>query len=134
MHHLQTRILPVSLPRRSGFSRIDLLIIAAIILVLGVILVPRFARRDSPLVNDVRAQLRIVQEREADFHRTHGAYTTDRAALGLTDSAMVTVTIDSASATGWSATATHRSAPVTCSLWVGSARLDRGQEGEPECR
>jgi type II secretory pathway pseudopilin PulG len=124
----------VSLPRRTGFSIVDLLIIGAIVLVLGAILIPRFAASRQGRISDaVSAELRALRGKEADYHRVHGAYTNDRAALGLSDSGEVVVTIQSASPTGWSATARHRTVGLTCTLWVGSARMERGQEGEPTC-
>jgi type II secretory pathway pseudopilin PulG len=125
----------VSLPRHSGFSRIDLLIIVAIVLVLGVILVPRvLATRHRSTEDQVRAQLRTLKAKETEYQRTHGSYTTDRAALAISDSGEVVLTILTATATGWSATARHQGSDVTCSLWVGSERMLRGQEGEPECQ
>ena len=126
--------LPVPLPRRLGFSVVDLLIIGAIVLVLGVILIPRFtASREGRITDAVRAELRALRGKETDYHRTHATYTTDRAALALSDSGDVVVTILTATPTGWSATARHRSVDASCSIWVGSERMLRGQEGEPEC-
>jgi Tfp pilus assembly protein PilE len=124
----------VPLPRRTGFSVVDLLIIGAIVLVLGAILIPRFtASREARVSEAVRAELRALQGKEAAYHRAHATYTTDRAALSLSDSGDVVVTILTATPTGWSATARHRSVEASCSIWVGSERMLRGQEGEPEC-
>jgi Tfp pilus assembly protein PilE len=124
----------VPLPHRTGFSVVDLLIIGAIVLVLGAILIPRFTASRADRVSDaVRAELLALQGKETEYHRAHATYTTDRAALALSDTGDVVVTILTATPTGWSATARHRSVDASCSIWVGSERMLRGQEGEPEC-
>ena len=124
---------PVHLPfrRRQAFSLIELL---AVLLVLGVLValaIPKFSsyKRKAQIATMV-SDLRNLAVAEEGFWNVVNSYTADTAALELTTSPGVTVTMVSADSTGWSARATHRSETTVCSIFYGNApALPPAEEG-----
>jgi prepilin-type N-terminal cleavage/methylation domain-containing protein len=108
--------------RRSAFSLIELLaVLVAVGVVVGLVL-PRFRvyRRKAHLAAMVR-DLRKVAAAEASFWNAVKRYTTDTAALDLPLSPGITLTLQSADSTGWSARVSHAGDPTVCSIFYGSA-------------
>lgn len=69
------------------------------------------------MVRDLR-QLAIAEE---SYWNAAKRYSRDSAALSLSVSPGVIVTIRSADSTGWSARATHAGDPTVCSIFYGTA-------------
>jgi hypothetical protein len=77
-----------------------------------------------------------VATAEEGYFYGSGTYTTDLALLGLTPSPGVTLTIVSATVSGWSATGTAAGAnPTTCAIFYGNAAVlaPATANGEPKC-
>lgn len=63
-------------------------------------------------------------------------YTTSVSSLTYQSSAGVTVTLGTANASGWNATAKHNGTSKTCGIFYGtaSAPVAGANEGEPKCQ
>jgi prepilin-type N-terminal cleavage/methylation domain-containing protein len=111
-----------------GFTLIELLIVVVIIGLLAAIALPRFANtRDRAHRSQVQTDLRtLVTAQEAYFDLSH-EYATDVAQLQYNNSPGVQVQIIETAANGWSASATHASAPtVECAVYVGPVSAPTG--------
>ncbi len=64
--------------------------------------------------------INLVNAQDAYF-ADNAAFTTSASSLNYVPSYGVTVTISSASATGWNATSKHFDSKVTCGVFVGNA-------------
>jgi len=108
--------------RRSAFSLIELLAVLVAVGVLVGIVLPRFQayRRKAHVAAMVR-DLRKLAAAEERFWNAVKMYTADTAALDLTLSPAVSLTMRSADSTGWSARASRTGDPVVCSIFYGSA-------------
>jgi len=91
---------------------------------------------EAAFVAGMKSDLRDLVTAEESYFADNTTYTTAASALRFTPSAGVTVTIGTASGTGWNATATHVSTSKTCAIYVGSAAapIPGGNQGEPNCR
>ncbi len=114
--------MPAPLRPRPAFSLIELLaVLVALGILVGVVL-PRFQeyRRKAHLAALVR-DLRELAAAEESYWNAVKSYTTDTAALNLTLSHGVALTLQSADSTGWSARASRPGDPTVCSIFYGSA-------------
>lgn len=108
--------------QKKAFTLIELLIVVVIVGILAAIAVPKFENtkgkaRASALKSDLH---NLATAEEAYLFET-GQYTNDKTTLHYNGSPGVTIDIVAATASGWSARATHPSSfPFTCALYMGS--------------
>jgi prepilin-type N-terminal cleavage/methylation domain-containing protein len=120
---------------KKGFTLIELLIVVVIIGILAAIAIPKFANtKEKAYIASMKSDLRnLVTAQEAYFSDNNSNYAGSTGAMGTNYRAStgVTVTINSASGTGWTAKATHPSTTQTCQITLGGGSTT---EGEPICQ
>jgi prepilin-type N-terminal cleavage/methylation domain-containing protein len=105
--------------RASGFTVIELLIVMVVIAILVAVVIPQlFGTKEKSFVAAMRSDLRNLQTSEEAYFSDWQVYTSNLANLGrmFLSSPNVTVTIDSATATGWGANATHTGTSQVCTI------------------
>jgi prepilin-type N-terminal cleavage/methylation domain-containing protein len=107
---------------RRGFTLIELLIVVVIIGILVAIAVPKFNNtKEKAFVASMKSDLHNLATAEEAFFYDSSHYTTNFALMNnFIPSAGVTLTVNSATASGWSATTTSTFTARACYLFAGT--------------
>jgi prepilin-type N-terminal cleavage/methylation domain-containing protein len=104
---------------------IELMVVVVIVGLLAAIAGPQLAHsRERAYVTAMITSLRNVAAAEDSYFYDFATYSPNAADLqarGVELRRDVTLSINEATSSGWSATATHVATPVKCSMFIGSA-------------
>jgi type IV pilus assembly protein PilA len=108
---------------RKGFTLIELLIVVVIIGILAAIAIPKFEHtKGKANVSAIKSDLRNLMSAQESYYYDYQVYAGTLTQLAVQVSKGVDLKIHEATATGWSATATHPQAyPLTCGVYVAGA-------------
>lgn len=106
-----------------GFTLIELLIVVVIIGILASIAIPKFANtKEKSYIAAMKSDLRNLATAEEAYVFDSLTYTSTLSALnGWSPTTGVTVVVNTATAGGWSATASHFQTIHKCYLFYGNA-------------
>lgn len=107
---------------RRGFTLIELLIVVVIIGILAAIAIPKFQNtKGKANAASLKSDLRNLATAQEAYFYDNSTYATDVSLLSYSNSPGVVLSIIDATASGWSAMATHpASFPLTCALFQGN--------------
>jgi type IV pilus assembly protein PilA len=108
--------------KRPGFTLIELLIVVVIIGILAMIAIPKFQNtKGKAQLTAIKSDLRNLASAEESYLFDNASYTAVLGSLVYQSSPGVVLKVTNATASGWSATATHpQSFPLTCAIFIGN--------------
>jgi len=123
----------------AGFTLIELMVVIVVIGLLAAIAGPQLnAARERTYLGVMVSDLRNFATAEESYFYDFATYTSDPTQItshGFQTSANVTLTVNEATVSGWSATASDSFTPRQCYLYLGTAAPvgSAHSEGVPAC-
>ena len=113
---------------KQGFTLIELLIVVVIIGILAAIAIPKFsATREKAFIATMKSDLKNLASQQEVYFNDNFSYASALPDAQADVSDGVTVTINEATGTGWSATSSHAGMPAEqCGVYHGGAAAGGG--------